>query len=334
MNARNWPLALIGAALFALLPGCIISVGGSTRGAYDSCTSSDVCSGVTVCRAANTTTDMTATMGGLFCTYQGCITASDCPADPSGFATVCVATSTGSSSQCYRACAPGNTCPAGFTCGGPPGMTPFCVANNGTAPTCGNSGQACCGGATCQGGLTCGTNGLCGIPACGGSGQACCGSNVCNTGLSCTTAGCVPCGNITQPCCAGNTCTAAGAACGSDNLCGLAPYSGCSSASIGAACLGGLNGAGAVVPTSCQRPAIANPGPNGFCSAACVASGAECPGSGMVGRTASCYILAGSTSGQCFVDCPGPQSCPVNTVCLMTNTAAGQQVQICMPPAS
>lgn len=332
MTVRNLIRALLGLALLTCLPGCIITVGGSTRNPYERCSSGvDTCSG-TVCQAANTTTTPGATVGGYFCSTS-CVSSSDCPSDSLGYQVVCVAA--GASSQCYRACNAGNTCPTGFTCGGPAGVAPFCVPNTTSTPACGASGQSCCSGSSCNSGLVCGTGGVCGV-ACGNSGQACCAGSTCTSGLACTSGTCsVPaCGNVGQACCAGNTCTAPGAACGSDSLCGLAPYSACSSGSIGAACLGGLNTSSQVVATTCQRPMIANPGPNGVCTAACTGSMTQCPQWAGADRsyTYNCYLLQGGTAGQCFVDCPGGESCPAGTVCLMTPVMGGTDVRLCMPP--
>jgi hypothetical protein len=293
--------ALLGALLFTAT-GCVFRVGPVTRDPYDTCNSGDSCAGGSTCTAANTTLDPSATQGALFCTAS-CTSSSQCPADVDGFSSVCVSTASGG--QCYRTCGASSTCPLGSVCGGPPGMTPFCVPNTGSSTTC------------------------------GGSGQACCASSTCNTGFACTTSNtCTACGNVGESCCAGTTCTAAGAACGSDGLCGLGPYSGCSGTSLGASCLGGSNASGATVATTCQRPLIANPGSDGFCTATCSASAAECPTSPIAGRTSNCYILQGATQGQCFVDCAGGQTCPANTVCAMTPTSGGGQVQICIPTPS
>ncbi len=367
MTVRSLLRALVGVALIAWLPGCIITVGGSTRNPYDSCRSGvDTCSGLSVCQAANTTTTPGATQGGTFCSTS-CVASTDCPSDTASlYQVVCVATAT-SGGQCYRACNSGNTCPSGFTCGGPVGATPFCVPNSSVAPTCGATGQACCSGNTCNGGLicgagntcvsgatcggsgqvcctgnvcnsglACGTGGVCGIP-CGGSGQTCCAGNACGTGLTCGAGNVcgVACGAVGSACCSGNVCLDQGSACGSDGLCGLAPYSGCSAASLGQSCLGGLNTSSQVVNTTCQRPMIANPGADGFCTAACSGSMTQCPQWVGAARsyTYNCYLLQGGVGGQCYVDCPNGEACPANTVCLMTPVMGGSPVRLCMPPA-
>ena len=299
--ASRFGLAALLALVVASATGCIVSVGTISRDPYEACNATDSCSAGTSCTAANTTTTGGVSQGGSFCT-AGCTSSGQCPSDVDGLATVCVTPSGTSSGQCYRTCGAGNTCPLGFTCGGPAGMTPFCVPN-----------------------VTTGT--------CGGVGQICCSGNTCSTGNVCTTSGtCASCGSVGEPCCAGSTCTDSGAACGSDGLCGLGPYAACSSSSIGAACLGGTSTTGAVIATACQRPLIANPGADGFCSAACNGSQTECPTSGIAGRTSNCYILQGASNGQCFVDCAGGQTCPTDTVCAMVPTNGGSQVQICMPP--
>ncbi len=367
MTARSWLLAL-GVALFACIPGCIITVTSTPQAAYNRCTSS--CESGTTCTNANLTVSTTATVGESFCTTS-CVISADCPVSAHGAS--CVTTLVGGQtiSQCYDTCSTTADCPSGFTCGGPPGMQTVCVPGTatascggsgqpccsgstcsggltcgaggicGTVAACGASGQACCAGNTCSGGLTCGAGGICGVvAACGANGQACCAGNACNGGLACatTTSGgaptCIPCGTIGGPCCAGDTCSDAGAACASDGLCGLAPYSGCAAASVGAACLAGLSTAGSAVQTTCTRPMIANAGPDGFCTASCAASAAECPQWVGADRTYSynCYILQGTTAGQCYIDCPAGESCPANTVCTMTASATGAQVRLCMPP--
>ncbi len=126
MKVQSLIRALVGIVLLACLPGCFVSVG-STRNPYDNCTSGDTCAGYTACQNANTTTNPGATVGGPFCTTS-CVLSSDCPSDASGYLVVCVSTAA-AGGQCYRACASGNLCPGGFTCGGPAGQAPFCVPN-------------------------------------------------------------------------------------------------------------------------------------------------------------------------------------------------------------
>jgi hypothetical protein len=342
MTARSWILAL-GLTLLAFAPGCIVLTS-TPNAAYTRCTSS--CEAGTACINANTTVAAGATTGELFCSTS-CVTTSDCPASPSGGAVTCV-TANGSG-QCYRACNTTGDCPAGFTCGGPAGMPTFCVPGTATTTTCGASGEACCAGNVCNAGLVCGTTssgvmGICGVAAstCGASGQACCAGDVCDAGLTCGTTSsgvmgvcgvAAACGDVGQPCCTGSTCTAPGAVCGSNGACGLGPYAGCDAGSIGTACFAGQDSTGGVVATTCQQPLIPNPGPNGFCTALCAASQAECPQWVDAPRsyTYNCYILQGETQGQCFIDCPNGEACPANTVCAMTANSLGQQVRLCMP---
>ncbi|MEI8257670.1 MAG: hypothetical protein WCJ30_18500 [Deltaproteobacteria bacterium] len=368
MTVRSLLRALVGVALIAWLPGCIITVGPS-RNPYDTCNrGTDSCIGISTCEPANTTTDPNPNaVAGTFCTVASCRLSTDCPSDSAGYQVTCVSIGSAAYGQCYRVCGAGNTCPGGFTCGGS-GPTPFCVPN-GLSAACGTSGQACCSGNICNGGLVCGAGNTCVSGAsCGASGQACCPGSSCNSGLACGAGNVcgVPCGGaghsgwagssctsgltcglgnvcgalcggVGNPCCSGNVCTAAGAACGSDGLCGLAPYSGCSAGSIGASCLGGQNTGGAVIATTCQRPMIGNPGADGFCTAACSGSMTQCPQWVGAGRsyTYNCYLLQGGVNGQCYVDCPtGTETCPANTVCLMTPVMGGSPVRLCMPPSA
>lgn len=273
---RNFSLAALAATVILWGTGCIITTG-ARRDPYERCDSAtDVCRGVTSCVAANTTT--TPGVVGEFCTTS-CFTPSDCPADPSGFPVACVTVD--GRGQCYRQCGAGNTCPSGFTCAAPPGMTPFCVPSTGSSPP----------------------------PSCGRVGQVCCAGNVCN-----------------DP----------GSACGTDGLCALAPYAGCSGSSIGQACLGGVTETGAVVGTTCQRPMIANPGPNGFCTATCSATRSMCPRppAGFESRSYNCYILQGTSVGQCYIDCVGGAPCPAGTQCARTISATGAAIDLCMPMPS
>lgn len=81
---------------------------------------------------------------------------------------------------------------------------------------------------------------------------------------------------------------------------------------------------------------IANPGPNGFCTAACSGSQTQCPQwvGGARPYTYNCYILQGGVNGQCYVDCVNGEACPSGTVCLMTPVMGGPSVRLCMPPAA
>jgi hypothetical protein len=80
---------------------------------------------------------------------------------------------------------------------------------------------------------------------------------------------------------------------------------------------------------------IANPGPNGWCTATCSGGQASmCPrptDPAFASRSFNCYMLQGSSTGQCYLDCVGGQSCPAGTQCVMTTSATGAQVQICAP---
>lgn len=293
MRLSGW--MMLGALVIsAASEGCIIIGSGSSQ-AYELCTTSSDCAGVLLCRTPNSTIAGSSTRD--FCT-QSCSTSASCPRNG-----VCVVS--GGSGQCYASCAGGGTCPTGSVCGSIGGVS-ICVPSTGTQVTCGASGQACCTGATpCNSGLTCGTGNVCGVA----------------------------CGGIGQPCCTGQTCNAnQGLACGTDGNCNLSPYSGCSSASIGASCLTGSTTGGLPVQTSCQRPMVSNPAANGFCTATCTAAMAECPREAITGRTFGCYILQGTTTGQCYMDCNqvGDQ-CPPNTECKATTSATGATIFLCMP---
>jgi hypothetical protein len=300
MRKAKWSLTALAAALMLWGTGCVITPIASVD-QYDRCAPGDFCVGTAACTPANLTVSEGAPIAS-FCT-NGCVDSADCPLDPFGQAAVCVVTS-GSAGQCYRQCDALNNCPSGFTCAAA-GTTNVCVPGS---ASCGGAGQACCGGTSCNGSLVC-------------------------TGGTCAAA--PPCGNIGEACCGGTTCTAPGSACGSNGQCGLVPYAGCSGDSIGGSCLGAASSTGEVIATTCQRPMLASPGANGWCTAICNGGlSTMCPqptDPAFQSRTFNCYMLEGSTAGQCYLDCVGGANCPNGTVCTAATSATGATIHICAP---
>lgn len=284
----------------AVCAGGVCQAMGPACGALNQpCCAGGACSAGTVCGVGNTCQPMAMTTGNA---YSACRSTPECSAGLSCRPANTTTTGT-AGSFCTAPCTPGSTCPAS-----PRGVGATCVTVSGTGQCYENCGV----GNSCPVGFTCAMVG---------------GSQFCTPDGGTTT----QCGRVGDPCCAGNTCTDAGAACASNGQCVLAPYVGCAASSLGQACGAGLSTNGTPVPTSCQRPMIANPGSDGFCTATCLGGGTMCPV--VSGRTTNCYLLSGAASGQCFVDCPDGTGCPTGTQCVMVMPmGVAGQVRLCMPP--
>jgi len=77
---------------------------------------------------------------------------------------------------------------------------------------------------------------------------------------------------------------------------------------------------------------IPNAGATGFCTSTCTGLASQCPGwLASPSRAYNCYIMNGTTVGQCYVDCNTNMTCPDGTVCVQAATTTAT-VQICMPP--
>lgn len=148
----------------ALGAGCVVSVDtaptGTSRGAYESCVSGNICLGGTSCVAANYT--VAGTGAANLCTTS-CTPTIACPDSSftSGFAPTCIL-GAGGVGQCYDTCASDADCGTGTRCGVAPTTPPvqICVPiGNGTptGPTtvgrfqaCDGSTRVCGAGSTCQ----------------------------------------------------------------------------------------------------------------------------------------------------------------------------------------
>jgi hypothetical protein len=79
---------------------------------------------------------------------------------------------------------------------------------------------------------------------------------------------------------------------------------------------------------SCVESAVVASG-NGFCSLSCVVAADDCPAAGDW-LTAACHQPDGALDAQCYVECPGDETCPLSTTCVAL-TEGGVDLKLCLP---